>query len=392
MTLTDILTVGFQGGASDIHLKVGLPPMFRINGSLVALKNAERLSPEALRLMTEDILNERQKQTLAETLEVDLAYGIAGVGRFRLNIYHQRGTLGMAIRVIPMDVPTIEELQLPKVVNKIAEFRRGLVLITGTTSSGKSSTLAGMINHLNHTRTCHIMTIEDPIEYLIRDKRCMINQRELGMDTLSFAKAMKSAMRQDPDVILIGEMRDLETIEIAISAAETGHLVLSTLHTLDAAETINRIVSSFPPHQQKSMRQQLASILKAVISQRLVPRADEKGRVPAVEIMLATNRIKELMTDENRINELRQAISEGHKAYGMQTFDQSLMALYREGMISFEEAMNQATNPADFELRLKGITSTSDGRWDDFESTKLKNEEEDVMEGELISEDDINID
>lgn len=392
MNLTDILTVGFQGGASDIHLKVGLPPMFRINGSLVALKNADRLSPEALRVMSEDILNERQKTTLAENLEVDLAYGIAGVGRFRLNIYHQRGTLGMAIRVIPMDVPTVEELQLPKVVKKIAEFRRGLVLVTGTTSSGKSSTLAGMINHLNHTRTCHIMTIEDPIEYLIRDKRCMINQRELGMDTLSFSKAMKSAMRQDPDVILIGEMRDLETIEIAISAAETGHLVLSTLHTLDAAETINRIVSSFPPHQQSSMRQQLASILKAVISQRLVPRADEKGRVPAVEIMMATNRIKELMADENRINELRQAISEGHKSYGMQTFDQSLMSLYREGMISFEEAMHQATNPADFELRLKGITSTSDGRWDDFESTKHENEEENLLEGELISDDDIQID
>ncbi len=371
MDFGEILTIGFKGGASDIHLKVGLPPMFRINGSLVALKNAERLSVDDLTEMSNGVMDAQQKKIMASEREIDLAHGIAGIGRFRINIYHQRGTLGMAIRVIPMNVPSFEELNLPEVLVKIANYQRGLVLVTGTTSAGKSSTLAAMINHINHTRTCHVMTIEDPIEFLIRDKRSMVNQRELGVDTHSFARALKSAMRQDPDVILIGEMRDLETIEIAIAAAETGHLVLSTLHTLDAAETINRIITTFPPHQQKSIRLQLASILKAVISQRLVPRADGQGRVPAVEVMINTERIKELIQDETRIKEMRDSIAEGYQSYGMQTFDQSLMMLIKSHMVTVEEAMRQATNPDDFALRLKGIQSTSsDGTWGDFEQNK----------------------
>jgi twitching motility protein PilT len=370
MNFTEILTVGFKGGASDIHLKAGLPPMFRINGSLVALKDADRMTPEIIRAMSDEIMTERHKAALEDSLEVDLAHGIAGVGRFRINIYHQRGTLGMAIRVIPMTVPTFDELRLPPVRKKIAEFRRGLVLVTGTTSSGKSSTLAAIINHINETRTSHIITIEDPIEFLIRDRRSMINQRELGVDTLTFGRALKSAMRQDPDTILIGEMRDLETMETALAAAETGHMVMSTLHTLDAPETVNRIVSTFPPYQQASVRLQLAGILKAVISQRLVPCADGRGRVPAVEIMINTDRIKELIVDESRIKEMHDSIAAGFQSYGMQTFDQSLMALAKSKLITIEEAMRQASNPDDFALRLKGIQSSSDGKWDDFEGAK----------------------
>ncbi|RJO68061.1 MAG: type IV pilus twitching motility protein PilT [Myxococcales bacterium] len=382
MDLNEILAVGFKGGASDIHLKAGLPPMFRINGALLALKGVEPLVPDAIRQMAFALLNERQKKALEDTREADVAHGIAGVGRFRINVYHQRGTLCMAIRVIPMNVPDFDGLRLPPIIKKIADLRRGLVLVTGTTSSGKSSTLAAMINHINSTRTCHIITIEDPIEFLIRDKRSMVNQREVGMDTLTFGGALKSALRQDPDVILIGEMRDHETIETALHAAETGHLVLSTLHTLDAAETINRIVSGIPANQQAFMRHQLASILKAVISQRLVPCADQKSRVPAVEVLIATKRAQELIADEKRISELRETIAEGYKSYGMQTFDQSLMFLLNRNLVTYEEAIRQASNPDDFALRYKGIQSTSDGRWEDFEGEKKKEKQEDTFEVE----------
>jgi twitching motility protein PilT len=256
---------------------------------------------------------------------------------------------------------------LPKVLEKVAGEQRGLVLVTGTTGSGKSTTLAAMIDHINTTETCHIMTIEDPIEFLIRDKRSIVNQREVGVDTMSFGQALKSALRQDPDVILVGEMRDLETIETALTAAETGHLVMSTLHTLDATETINRIISAFPPYQQKQVRLQLGSVLKAVVSQRLVPRADGKGRVPAVEILLATARVRELIEDKDRTKEIPDAIAQGHVSYGMQTFDQSLMALLRASLITYEEALRQATNPDDFALRVSGISGTSDSKWDSFE-------------------------
>jgi twitching motility protein PilT len=256
---------------------------------------------------------------------------------------------------------------LPKVLEKIAGEQRGLVLVTGTTGSGKSTTLAAMIDHINATETCHIMTIEDPIEFLIRDKRSIVNQREVGVDTMSFGQALKSALRQDPDVILVGEMRDLETIETALTAAETGHLVMSTLHTLDATETVNRIISAFPPYQQKQVRLQLGSVMKAVISQRLVPRADARGRVPAIEVLLATGRVRELIEDKDRTKEIPEAIAQGHVSYGMQTFDQSLMGLLKSGLISYDEALRQATNPDDFALRVSGVSGTSDSKWDNFE-------------------------
>jgi twitching motility protein PilT len=365
--LNEILQVALRGGASDIHLKAGLPPMFRVDGSLVPLKDGKRLPPEEVARMAFGIMNEYQRDKFKNSNEVDLAYGVPGLGRFRVNVFQQRGTLGAVLRVIPFKVMTIRDLFLPPVLETIALEERGLILVTGTTGSGKSTTLAAMIDHINANETDHIMTIEDPIEFLIRDKRSIVNQREVGVDTVSFSQALKSALRQDPDVILVGEMRDLETIETALTAAETGHLVMSTLHTLDATETINRIVSVFPPYQQKQVRLQLASVLKAVISQRLVPRADGKGRVAAVEVLKNTARVRELIEDKDRTKEIPDAIAQGHQSYGTQTFDQSLMSLVRQNIITYEEAHRQATNPDDFALRFSGISATSDARWDDFE-------------------------
>jgi twitching motility protein PilT len=367
MELNEILQIALRAAASDIHLKAGLPPMFRVDGSLVPLKDARRLPPEEIGRMAYGIMNEYQKEKFKQTNEVDLAYGVPGLGRFRVNIFQQRGTIGAVLRVIPFRIQSIEQLMLPKILEKLAGEQRGLVLVTGTTGSGKSTTLAAMIDHINATETCHIMTIEDPIEFLIRDKRSIVNQREVGVDTMSFGQALKSALRQDPDVILVGEMRDLETIETALTAAETGHLVMSTLHTLDATETINRIISAFPPYQQKQVRLQLGSVLKGVVSQRLVPRADGKGRVPAIEVLLATARVRELVEDKDRTKEIPDAISQGHTTYGMQTFDQSLMGLLRSNLITYEEALRQATNPDDFALRVSGVSGTSDSKWDSFE-------------------------
>jgi len=370
LELNEILQVALRGGASDIHLKAGLPPMFRVDGSLVPLKDGKRLPPEEVARMAFGIMNEYQRDKFKNSNEVDLAYGVPGLGRFRVNVFQQRGTLGAVLRVIPFKVMTIRDLILPPVLESIALEERGLILVTGTTGSGKSTTLAAMIDHINANETDHIMTIEDPIEFLIRDKRSIVNQREVGVDTISFSQALKSALRQDPDVILVGEMRDLETIETALTAAETGHLVMSTLHTLDATETINRIVSVFPPYQQKQVRLQLASVLKAVISQRLVPRADGKGRVAAVEVLKATARVRELIEDKDRTKEIPDAIAQGHQTYGTQTFDQSLMNLVRQNVITYDEAHRQATNPDDFALRFSGISATSDSRWDDFEGTQ----------------------
>jgi twitching motility protein PilT len=370
MELNEILQVALRAAASDIHLKAGLPPMFRIDGQLVPLKDARRLPPEEVGRMVFGIMNDFQKEKFKQTNEVDLAYGVPGLGRFRVNIFQQRGTIGGVFRVIPFKIQTIEQLLLPRILEKIANEQRGLILVTGTTGSGKSTTLAAMIDHINATETCHIMTIEDPIEFLIRDKRSIVNQREVGVDTMSFGQALKSALRQDPDVILVGEMRDLETIETALTAAETGHLVMSTLHTLDATETINRIISAFPPYQQKQVRLQLGSVLKAVISQRLVPRADGRGRVPAIEVLLATARVRELIEDKDRTKEIPDAIAQGHVSYGMQTFDQSLMGLLKQNLITYEESLRQATNPDDFALRVSGVSGTSDSKWDSFEKTE----------------------
>jgi twitching motility protein PilT len=368
MELNEILQIALRGSASDIHLKAGLPPMFRVNGSLVPLKDGKRLPAEEVARMAFGIMNEGQKEKFKTINEVDLAYGVPGLGRFRVNVFQQRGTIGAVLRVIPFKIMTVRDLLLPPVLEQIALEQRGLILVTGTTGSGKSTTLAALIDHINANETNHIMTIEDPIEFLVRDKRSIVNQREVGMDTVSFSQALKSALRQDPDVILVGEMRDLETIETALTAAETGHLVMSTLHTLDATETINRIISVFPPYQQKQVRIQLASTLKAVISQRLVARPDGKGRVAAVEILKATARVRELIEDKDRTKEIPDAIAQGHQTYGTQTFDQSLMWLVKNSLVSYEEARRQATNPDDFALRFSGISGTSDSKWDDFES------------------------
>jgi twitching motility protein PilT len=395
MELNEILKVAIKGGASDIHLKSGLPPMFRVDGALVPLKNGERIMPDEIQKMAYAIMNPVQKARFDENREADLAYGIPGLGRFRVNVFQQRGTIGIVFRVIPFGVKTVDQLHLPKVVERISQEHRGLVLVTGTTGSGKSTTLAAMIEQINSERTSHIMTIEDPIEFLIRDRRSIVNQREIGVDTHSFSNALRAALRQDPDVILVGEMRDFETIETALTAAETGHLVMSTLHTLDATETINRIISVFPPYQQKQVRLQLATILKAVISQRLVPRADGKGRVPALEVLVSTALTRELIGDKDRTKELPDAISKGFTTYGMQTFDQSLMSLVKDGLVTYEEALKNVSNPDDFALRFRGIASTSDSSWGDFAGEEGDDEvkpDADDLDSVLGDDGDFNID
>jgi twitching motility protein PilT len=367
MELNEILRVAAQAGASDIHMKAGLPPIFRRDSRLFPYKDASHLTPEALGQTAQDLMSPAQREVFERDREIDIGYGIPGLGRFRLNVFQQRGTVGMVFRVIPTDIKSIRALNLPRVTEELAMERRGLILVTGTTGSGKSTTLASMMDYINQKKTSHIITIEDPIEFLHRDKKSIINQREVGYDTLSFAAALKSALRQDPDVVLVGEMRDFETIETALVAAETGHLVLSTLHTVDAAETVHRIISVFPPYQQKQIRLQLASILKGIISQRLVPRADNKGRVPAVEVMVATARVRECIEVPEKTKEIRQAIAEGFTTHGMQTFDQSLMGLLKRNLVTYKEALRQSSNPDDFALKMSGISSTSDARWSDFE-------------------------
>ncbi|MDH3973378.1 MAG: type IV pilus twitching motility protein PilT [Deltaproteobacteria bacterium] len=375
MELDEILKVGAQKGASDVHLKVGLPPIFRIDSVLYPVKNLPRFTAESLSDMIFSIMTESQKKNFRNAHEIDLSYGVKGLGRFRVNVFQQRGTLGAVLRIIPMNVKSPEELHLPKVIERLAEQRRGLILVTGTTGSGKSTTLASMIDYINSSRTAHIITIEDPVEFLHRDKKSVITQREVGFDTLDFSGALRSSLRQDPDVILVGEMRDVETIEIAITAAETGHLVLSTLHTLDAKETINRIVSVFPPHTQHQVRLALSGVLKGVISQRLVVRADGKGRVPAVEVLVSTSRIRECIAEEEKLKEIPDAIAAGHTMYGMQTFDQSLMGLLKKNFITYDDAMKNATNPDDFALKMQGVSSSSDSQWSDFEKEKEKKPE-----------------
>jgi twitching motility protein PilT len=380
MNLNEILTIAVKARASDIHVKTGLPPVVRIDGKLRPIPNAPRMTAEIVSAMAAAIMNDRQKKHFQDNYEADLSYGVPGLGRFRVSAYSQRGTIAMVFRAIPFGIPSLEDLNLPQILKKLAMEERGLILVTGVTGSGKSSTLAAMIDHINENRTCNIITIEDPVEFLHRDKKSIISQREVGFDTLSFSNALKGALRQDPDVILVGEMRDHETIETAISAAETGHLVMSTLHTLDAAETVNRIISVFPPFHQRQVRMQLASVIKGVVSQRLVPRSEGKGRVPAVEIMLGTARIRECIDDKEKTKQIPEAIAQGVISYGMQTFDQSLMQLYTRKMITYEEALRQSSNPDDFALKVSGISSTSDSSWDKFtkeegESAAVETEE-----------------
>ncbi len=367
MELNQILQQAVQQEASDVLLKVGAPPAFRLHGDLVPLPGVEALSHQDLQRMADALLDDFRRRRFETDMQADLAYETADLGRFRVNIFRQRGVLSMVIRVIPSRIRSIGELNLPPVVERIAAERRGLVLVTGTTGSGKSTTLAAIVDHINQSRPCHIITIEDPIEYAHRDCLAYINQREVGYDTIDFASALKAALRQNPDVILVGEMRDLETIETAIMAAETGHLVMSTLHTLDAPETVTRIISAFPEHQRDQSRLILSSVIKGIISQRLIQRSDGQGMVPAVEVMVSSARVREYVADKVKARDLREVIAQGHTSYGMQTFDQSLMALYRNGLITYDEALQHASNPADFALKVRGIASTSDNRWDDFD-------------------------
>ena len=367
MELDTILAQGLSVKASDVHLKVGRPPTFRAHGQLVAMDGAPALLSEDMDGFTAVLFDDLHREQFCERLQADLAYESPGNGRFRVNVFRQRGEISIALRVIPPQINTVRELNLPPVIEQIALENRGLVLVTGTTGSGKSTTLAAMIQHINRHRDRHIITIEDPIEYTQPDGLCIINQREIGYDSRSFPEALRGALRQDPDVILVGEMRDLETIETAILAAETGHLVMSTLHTLDARETITRAISAFPEHQRDQIRLILASVIRGIVSQRLVRRADGNGMVPAVEVLLSTALIRECIAVKERTHEITDAIAKGHATYGMQTFDQSLMALFREGLITYEEALAQATNPDDFALKVRGIASTSDGHWDQFD-------------------------
>jgi len=364
MELDQILTLAVRSGSSDVHLKAGLPPMFRVNGTLRPTKDAVRLSAEDVGRMAISMMTAFHKEGFKRNLDVNLAYAVQGLGRFRVNVYQQRGVMGVCARVIQNEIKGIRDLNLPRVVEQIAAEERGLVLVTGTTGSGKSTTLAAMVDHINTKATRHLLTVEDPVEFLHRDKRSVVNQREVGVDTPSFARGLKAALRQDPDVILIGEMRDLETIETALMAAETGHLVMSTLHTLNAAETINRIVSVFEPHHQPHVRRQLGGVLRAVLSQRLVPRADGRGRVPAVEILRVSHRIQEMIEDETRTRELPDAIAQGTSSYGMQTFDQALMALLKSRLVTYEEALRCCDNPEDFKLRVSGVSSATGGAWE----------------------------
>ena len=360
MHVNDLLKIAVESGASDLHLKVGSYPMMRLRGSLTPASEAKRLDHEDMVAMAAAVLPTGHREKFKENHEVDLAYSVAGLGRFRCNAFQQRGTIGMIFRVIPMKVASIDDLTLPPVLKRIAAEERGLVLVTGTTGSGKSTTLAAMIDEINSTRTAHVMTVEDPIEYLHRDNRSIVNQREIGVDTHSFSHALRSALRQDPDVILVGEMRDFETIETALLAAETGHLVFSTLHTLDAAETINRIIAVFPPHQQKQIRIQLASVLKSVISQRLIPKADGKGRAPAVEVLISTAFIRDCIMDKEKTHLIPSAIAQGTSQYGMQTFDQSIFSLYEQGLVAYEEALRWASNVDEFKLKVQGISTTAE--------------------------------
>ncbi|MGE0393854.1 MAG: type IV pilus twitching motility protein PilT [Vicinamibacterales bacterium] len=357
MHVNDLLARAVDLGASDLHLKAGGVPVARVRGELLPVPDAVRLQAADLDAIVRAILTPAQADRLAGQQDVDLAYTVPGLGRFRCNVFLQRGSAGLVFRVIPQRVPGFEALGLPPVLTSIAAEERGLVLVTGTTGSGKSTTLAAMVDAINRARTAHVVTIEDPIEYLHQDQRSIINQREIGIDTQSFAAALRSALRQDPDVILVGEMRDLDTIQTGLTAAETGHLVLSTLHTLDGVETINRTIGVFPPHQQPQIRLQLASVLKAVVSQRLIPRADGQGRAAAVEVLVATPFIRDAIADPGRTHLIHGAIAQGGSQYGMQTFDQAIFALYEQGVVALDEALRWASNVDEFQLRVQGISS-----------------------------------
>jgi twitching motility protein PilT len=366
MNIKKLLENMIQIGASDLHIKAGLPPIFRVNGALEK-SSFTAASPKEMEEVARQILTPLQREKFESTREVDFAFGVTGLARFRANFYVQRSSIAMVFRHVPVNIKTVEELNLPPVIAELALKPRGLILVTGTVGSGKSTTLAAMVQTINNNLSSSIITIEDPVEFLHRDHKSVINQREVGSDTSSFHEALRHILRQDPDVIMIGEIRDAETMEIALKAADTGHLVLSTLHTVNATQTVNRVISFFPPHQHQDIRFLLASTLQSVISQRLVPTIDGKGRIPAVEIMIATATIRDMLVDPEKTPLIHQAIREGVTQHKMQTFDQALMKLLQERKISLEDGLRASSNPHEIMLRLKGIEATSDQTWKDFE-------------------------
>lgn len=387
MDLRRLLEKMMDTGASDLHLKTGTRPVLRIDGELTPTDDPP-LNAKDLEAISDQVLTGKQKEQYQKERELDFAFGVPGLARFRANFYFQRGTGAMAIRHVPLGVPAIEDLNLPNIVEQLSHRQRGLILVTGTVGSGKSTTLASVIDCINRGQARNVITVEDPIEFLHRDEKSIINQREVGLDTSTYKSALKHILRQDPDVILLGEIRDQETMSIALMAADTGHLVLSTLHTIDAPQTVNRILSFYPPHQHAEIRFLLASTLQAVISQRLIPRAEGKGRVPAVEVMLNTASIQDYLISPEKTLMIKSAIQEGAQQYGMQSFDQSLMGLYTKGLISYDAAMKNASNPSELELRMKGISSSSDTTWASFE--QKEGEEDDDAPRSLVNEPDDN--
>ncbi len=370
MDFHELLATGVERGASDLHLKPNARPVLRVHGHLEYQDDLELLSREYMDDVARRLLGERRYAQLMEGREMDLAHLVPGLARFRVNIFLAKGDIRAVLRAIPTRIPKFEELHLPTVLEKMALERRGMILVTGITGSGKSTTLASMIDFMNRSRNEHIITIEDPIEFGHEDKKCVVSQREVGQDSESFATALRAALRQDPDIILVGEMRDAETMEVALHAAETGHLVLSTLHTLNARETVNRIISAFPPHQEAQIRDQLAAVIQGVISQRLIVRADVKGRVPAVEVLVGTGLIRDCIREPEKTAQIPAVMAAGTSQYGMQTFDQSLLALYREEMITYETARDAATNPDDFDLKVKGVFSAAEMTFETAKKTE----------------------
>ncbi len=362
MNIEALLKEMILRNASDLHLRVGSQPAFRINGELYRMQG-DRLSQEQMEQFILDLMDRNQKAKFDETQEFDFAVGVRNIGRFRVNAYRQRGTSALSLRAIVGVVPVFDQLGLPEVIRDLALRKRGLILLTGTTGSGKSTTLASMIDHINEHTSSNIITIEDPIEFLYKDKKSIISQREVITDTGGFPTALRSAFRQDPDVILLGEIRDAETMSIALTAADTGHLVLSTLHTMNAVETVNRIVSFFPPHQHQQIRLMLANTLVAVITLRLLVRKDGRGRVPACEIMVNNATVRELLNQPENTHLIDTAIREGFTQYGSQSFDQSMLRLFQDDLISYETALRNASNPDDFELKVRGVEGTSDRSW-----------------------------
>ena len=367
MNIRSVLEKMIAARASDLHLKAGTPPVVRVDGVLYTLDEPAPTSQE-LRDVYQQMLNEEQRAHFTTHHEIDFAFGVSGLARFRANIFMQRGTPAVALRHVPVEVPTLDDLGLPPTIRDLAFSPRGLVLVTGRTGSGKSTTLAAMIDTINRTTTRNVITVEDPIEFLHRDRLSFIHQREVGLDTASFQDGLRYVLRQDPDIILVGEVRNLETMSTALMAADTGHVVMSTLHTTDVVQSIQRIISFYPPHQHAEIRMALAANLRAVVSQRLIPRRDGAGRIPAVEIMIRTPTIREYILDPDKVSLLHQLIGEGVTQYGMQTFDQSVLALLREGLISEEEALRNCNNPNELGLKLKGIAATSDRTWQPVES------------------------